>query len=218
MNEDKDFEKFYLQEDPWGVNKKQIRNYVFKKIFKKYFFKNMKLVEIGCGEGNFSVIINEISKNNLGVDISLSAINRAKKLNLSNYKFEQSNLIDIDYSKFNMIICIEVLYYLSDEEIKKFFEKIKGTKRLIFSAPIIGSNIHREYYTDNKIKKIFENYNYKLIEEKKLNFNGAKSVLHRIFNKIFFNNFLSENIISYSILQILPLKYIYQKAYVLDLK
>ena len=106
MNEERDFEKFYLQEDPWGVNKKQIRNYVFKKIFKKYFFKNMKLVEIGCGEGNFSVIINEISKNNLGVDISLIAINRAKKLNLSNYTFEQSNLMDVDYSKFNMIICI----------------------------------------------------------------------------------------------------------------
>ena len=172
MNEERDFEKFYLQEDPWGVNKKQIRNYVFKKIFKKYFFKNMKLVEIGCGEGNFSVIINEISKNNLGVDISLIAINRAKKLNLSNYTFEQSNLMDVDYSKFNMIICIEVLYYLSYDEKKKFFEKIKGTKRLIFSAPIIGKNIHREYYTD-----------------KKLNFNGAESVLHRIINKIFFNNF-----------------------------
>lgn len=38
MNEEKDFEKFYQQQDPWGVNKKQIRNYVFKKIFKKYFF------------------------------------------------------------------------------------------------------------------------------------------------------------------------------------
>lgn len=83
----------------------------------------MKLVEIGCGEGNFSVIINEISKNNLGVDISLTAINRAKKMNLSNYIFEHSNLIDIDYSKFNMIICIEVLYYLSDEEIKKILKK-----------------------------------------------------------------------------------------------
>jgi len=218
MSEKNDFQEFYLKEDPWGVNKKEIRNYVFKKIFKKHFFKNMKLVEIGCGEGNFSVVINKLSENNFGVDISLLAINRAKKLKLSNYTFEQSDLMNIDYSKFNMIICIEVLYYLSDEDKKIFFEKLKGPKRLIFSAPIIGSNNNREYFTDKGLKEIFEKYNYKIVEEKKLNFNGAISIFHRIFNKIFFNNILSENIVSYKILQIIPLKYIYQKAYVLDLE
>ena len=213
----KEFDKFYKITDPWKVNNKQSRNFILKKIFEKYIKKNSSLIEIGCGEGNFSKVINKLSKNNFGIDISEIAINRAKKLKLDNYKFQQFDLIKINYSKFDVIICLEVLYYLNKKERNLFFSKIKGNKILIFSAPIIGKNKHREYFTDCSLKKIFKTYGFRIIEEKNLNFYANKSFLNRIVNKIFFNKLFNENIITYNILQLIPMKHIYQKVYVLQL-
>ncbi len=48
-----EFEKFYRVEDPWKVLKKNVRNYVLKKTFKEHLKSVDKIIEIGCGEGNY---------------------------------------------------------------------------------------------------------------------------------------------------------------------
>ena len=213
MRNEKDFNKFYKTKDPWGVStNKNSRNFILKKIFKKYIKKSDNVLELGCGEGNFSKYINKIGCNSIGIDISGIAIERAKKLKLSNYKFERKELLDL---KFNcdIILAIEVIYYLNDEERTEFFKKLQNKNiKLILSTPIIGKNQYRKYFTDNEIKKIISNFKFKLIEEKKLNFNGGI----RFIGRIFFNRFMCESHLSSLVLQILPNKYIYQKVYVVE--
>ena len=81
MRNKKEFNNYYKVNDPWGVlKKKNSRNYILRKIFFKYIKNNVSVLELGCGEGNFSKYINKIGCNSLGVDISDIAIERAKKL------------------------------------------------------------------------------------------------------------------------------------------
>ena len=75
------------------------------------------------------------------------------------------------------MLAIEAIYYLNEEERNKFFKKLLNKKvTLILSTPIIGENQNRRYFTDNEVKKKFSALNFKLIEEKNLNFNGGKNI------------------------------------------
>ena len=126
-------------------------------------------------------------------------------------------LLEVNYLSFDIVIAVEVIYYLSNKERVTFFESLKGKKiRLIFSTPIIGENQYRIYFKNEAIKRIVKNLNFRLIEEKNLNFYGSRNFIFRILNKIFFNKYLCETYFSYKILQFLPKSMIYQKAYVID--
>jgi len=213
--EREEFERFYEKVDPWQVLNKNIRNYVVKRVLRKNLKSNYKTIEIGCGEGNFSIEINKICNKSVGIDISSKAIERARTLELRNYIFKQGDLLNFDYSKYDCVIALEVIYYLAKKEQREFFEKICKNKLIIFSAPIIEKNQYRSYFTEQELKKIFYNNKLKIIEEKNLSFFGQKSIVHRILNKLLFSNYLSENFISYKILQALPSGLIYQKIYIL---
>jgi len=210
-----EFEKFYRVEDPWKVLNKNVRNYVLKKTFKKHLKSVDKIIEIGCGEGNYSSYINKFVKNCNGIDISHTAIERAKSLQLKNYIFKQDDLSNVDYSKYDAVIALEVIYYLSAEEQNKWWQTVRKNDLIIFSAPIIGENQFRKYFTDEKLKRLFKRLSLKVIDERNLSFDGTKSLKHRILNKLLFSNFLCENYLSYKILQTIPSNLIYQKVYVL---
>lgn len=154
--------------------KKNSRNYILRKILNKYIKSHNSVLELGCGEGNFSKYINAFGCKSHGIDISDVAIKRAKKLNLKNYKFDTKDLLHIQYNS-DIVLAIEAIYYLNEEERNKFCKKLQNKKvTLILSTPIIGENQYRRYFTDNEVKKKFSALNFKLIEEKNLNFNGSK--------------------------------------------
>ncbi len=113
------------------------------------------------------------------------------------------------------MIALEVIYYLSDEEQKKWWQTVRKNDLIIFSAPIIGENQFRKYFTDEKLKRLFKRLSLKVIDERNLSFDGTKSLKHRILNKLLFSNFLCENYLSYKILQTISSNLIYQKVYVL---
>ncbi len=217
MRSKKEFNDYYKVNDPWGVSKKKnSRNYILRKIFNKYIKSHNSVLELGCGEGNFSKYINEFGCKSHGIDISDEAIKRAKKLNLKNYKFDTKDLLNIEYNS-DIVLAIEAIYYLNEEERNKFFKKLLNKKvTLILSTPIIGENQYRRYFTDNEVKKKFSALNFKLIEEKNLNFNGSKNIFCRIINKIIFNPLYAETYLSQLLLQIIPNNYIYQKVYVVN--
>ena len=217
MRSKEEFNDYYKVNDPWGVlKKKNSRNYILRKIFKKYIKNHNSVLELACGEGNFSKYINEIGCNSNGIDISDIAIERAKKLNLKNYKFDTKDLLHIEYNS-DIVLAIEVIYYLNEEERNKFFKKLLNKKiTLIFSTPIIGENQYRRYFTDKEIKKKFSSLKFKLLEERNLNFFGGKNIFCRIINKILFNPLYAETYLSQQLLQIIPNNYIYQKVYVVN--
>ena len=85
--------------------------------------KKLKVLDYGCGEGsNIHYLIKKHGYDGYGVDISESSIkNCQKKINKKKFK-----LIDFDVNqndnffnkKFDLIISIQVLYYLNDIDLK----------------------------------------------------------------------------------------------------
>jgi len=89
----------------------------------------------------------------VGVDISQTAIDRAPKI--ENASFIAASMTDFDYSNFDLVTMLECLYYLSEADQHRVLSKIKTP--LIISAPIIGENEHRRYYTrETLIRLLFE--------------------------------------------------------------
>lgn len=82
---------------------------------KKYHFS--RILDIGCGDGSFSVKLSEFADEVYGVDIAEEAVERARDKNIKVYK------VDIDTEKlpfidnyFDAIYCGEVLEHLYDPD------------------------------------------------------------------------------------------------------
>lgn len=221
MRTAKDFNNFYKKKDPWGLLKfDDTRNEIIKKIIEKY--QKNKTLELGCGEGFLTQYFKK--KHLICNDISSIAIKRFKK-QYPNIKTINGDMLKINFNNFDCIFAFECIYYLSKKDRKKFFFKIsnflKKNKTFVFSTPIIGNSIHRYYFTDKELKKIFKEFKINLISEKKLNvFYPNKNKLNLFIRLILIIIFKLMSICQlnkyrYLILNTLPKKFIYQKLYVL---
>ena len=221
MRTKEEFDKFYKKKDPWCVsNKYNERNEKINLLIKKYQIG--KTLDLGSGEGNFLKYFN---KSRLHCnDISTIAIKRLKLKN-KNLKCINKDFLKINFNKYDSIFAFETIYYLKKKERILLFKKIKNFLRnkkvFIFSTPIIGKSIHRYYFTDIELKKKFKEFDMKLILEERLNlYNPNKfffdiyiSIILRILIKFF--SLLRLERYNFIILNNIPLRFIYQKAYVL---
>lgn len=157
------YEKF------WG-SEKIINNYLcenrvnfFHEIFntcKKYL--RGRLIDVGCGSGDFLKIINE---NNIdceihGFDFSSSAIQRCKK-NIPKGHFLNGNIYEMAYldKMFNVIFCIEVLEHLEKpaEVLKEMLRICKRDGIIIITIPngIYDDYIgHLNFWTESEFKEL----------------------------------------------------------------
>ena len=138
------FEEIYSKKDPWS----SISNYnerlrhisSYKLInFKRYD----KILDIACGEGIFLNRLSRLSGHLFGLDISFNALSRAK--NYTNLNLVQGDIRKIGFkdNSFDLIICLECLYYLPDKDISKtlaeIYRLLRKNSLVLFSAPITGS-------------------------------------------------------------------------------
>ncbi|MGP1507040.1 MAG: class I SAM-dependent methyltransferase [Campylobacter sp.] len=111
----------------WGFSFR--RSQIFRKyveILKRYNIKG-NLLEIGCGIGFFTNILNNSLKdiNLVAVDISDIAINKAR-IKYPNISFNVDSLpnLNFKYNTFDCVMAIEMLYYLDDTKKLKSIDKI----------------------------------------------------------------------------------------------
>jgi ubiquinone/menaquinone biosynthesis C-methylase UbiE len=87
---------------------------------KLHFEKNLKILDCGCGKGQYVNFLYENGFKNLsGIDISDTAIDKIKKqYNSSN--FIEGNICKLDkyYSNnsFDVVVCFDVLYHLTNDQ------------------------------------------------------------------------------------------------------
>lgn len=202
-----DFNRFYGAVDPWQTSKSKFRDRVFLRLLSK-LVRGRSVLELGCGEGHLTEAVFSEARAVTGVDISDVAIARAKARNLPNARFENTDFLRMPFEGFDIIAALECVYYLSPEEQEAFFEKVakEHGKTLILSAPIIGANKFRRYFTHAEIMATFARHGMKVEAFHNLNVNRhdalttAAAVAARI---------------APAILDWLPAQMIYQRLYII---
>ncbi|MCQ9203203.1 MAG: methyltransferase domain-containing protein [Prochlorococcus marinus CUG1436] len=186
-----DWEEFYKNENPWGfdgIRGDLIRIKIINDCFKEKNFKNG--IDIACGEGYLLNKLNFI-RSKSGVDISKTAINRAKKT-YPNIKFYVGNpFLEFKINeKFEFVSCFEALYYPSSlKERKKALKKLiqYGSKNATyaFSVVTIGKNKHRNYFTRSSFLKLLSE-NFRTLKIVPITANYRIPFFQRILIKLLF--------------------------------
>ena len=120
--------------------------------------KKLKVLDYGCGEGsNIHYLSKKHGYDGYGVDISESSIkNCQKKINKKKFK-----LIDFDVNqndnffneKFDLIISIQVLYYLNDIDLKNrliSLNKMLKPGGYVFFTMMGTKNQYYKYFCDKR--------------------------------------------------------------------
>jgi SAM-dependent methyltransferase len=128
-----DFETMYQQcDDPWNQSstnyildtRKSIVKHWCQKLSTTFNIKN--IVELGCGFGDMTNDLHNLGFNCLGVDISQTAVNKAK-VKHSDCVFSVGSVNDFDLIKqfdADVIIMAELTWYILDD-LDKFISNIK---------------------------------------------------------------------------------------------
>ena len=175
MKSKADLEKWYSKEDPWGYNntvRDKIRRAILLKHLEVVFSDASKktVLDAGCGEGYITKDV--ASHYNCEVDafdISENALAIARRRNSrENINYFQLDLNDYAPDKqYDLIMCEETLYYLTDEErdlaVKKFHEGIKAGGYLKIASISIGENQYRKYFTLEAIKELLSGNGFQLV-------------------------------------------------------
>jgi len=114
-----EFEEMYQDyEDPWNQTKKGI--YATDEVITANLIRKLnvkRVIELGCGLGHFTNLISSTGVEVLGVDISKTAIEKAKK-NFSKCNFKVGDILDYEiYQEFkpDLIIMAQITWYVLDK-------------------------------------------------------------------------------------------------------
>ncbi len=152
-----DFEGMYHDfEDPWKqtiMERETLEKYVAIEIVKLKGYK--RVLELGCGLGDFTARLKLATDSALGVDVSETAIKKAK-IRHPESNFLTADILDFDvYRKFNpdCIIMAEITWYILDKigSFKSFLQmemKGKGLIHLLMTYREGEQKYGREYFTD----------------------------------------------------------------------
>ncbi|WP_282117687.1 class I SAM-dependent methyltransferase [Maribacter aquivivus] len=163
-------EKIYQTVKKYTLNKKV-------KLINKYTIAEKKLLDIGCGTGEF--LINAKNKNwkTVGVELNENARKKATDKNLEIYK----SLDAINNQKFDVITLWHVLEHLPDldKQINKITSLLNKNGTLIIAVPNYKSYDaqyykefwaaydtprHLSHFSQNAIKTIFRNKKIEVVE------------------------------------------------------
>jgi ubiquinone/menaquinone biosynthesis C-methylase UbiE len=178
------FEKWFENEDPWSK-----RNTFNDKIYKlnvskylDYHYYN-KVLDLGCGEGDFTQLIAKKAKSVKAVDISSKAIDRAKiKFSKENIEYICSGALEFvkqEKNRYDLIFCLEMLYYLEQNEqeiLLYYLSKILENNGVLYLGLVVGGdNQYGEYFTYESAFSLINKY-FKII--------NVTTAVPKSFNKI----------------------------------
>ena len=155
----------------WGREPAQ----VLKK-FLMHFPKGARILDIGCGEGRNSIHLSRLGYEVTGIDISQSAINRAKE-NESTCKFYcMDALNEILDDKFDVIIDFGLFHFVPYEYREKYVNNIYSmlssngiycnqSGRLVPENPIVGNTYVPPQLEEEDLTAVFKDATIVIIEK-----------------------------------------------------
>ena len=88
-----------------------------------------RILSVGCGEGYQSGFLSSLGESLLGIDISKTAVKRARKMHQDNpsVSFMHADALTFRTEEtFDLITCCDVLYYMSLPQIEKAVRALTG--------------------------------------------------------------------------------------------
>ena len=153
--------------DRWGHRwrgSQKFRYDLYIKILKSILPTKEKItiLDIGCALGDFTKRVWQLDPKNkiFGIDISENAIARVSK-EYPGMKFKVGSLpvLPFDAGTFDLILCLEVLYYLSPEDriesLKTIKKALKTDGHLFFSGVLDGGV---RYFAEDEIIELISKY------------------------------------------------------------
>ena len=126
-----DFERKYsFAPDPWEVTShssyyEELRRFICQSRTNRW----NKALDCGCGEGHFTSQLTDLCGEVHGVDVSRTAIDRARKQYSDGFwhNTDVRNIKDLDFpaGNFDLIVCSQLLYYLAWSEASAFLTSLE---------------------------------------------------------------------------------------------
>lgn len=114
----------YKIKDPWNMDSECERlrfvktNQILHQALIAPELRTNAILEIGCGEGHQSQYLADLCERLTGIDVSPTAVARARQRGLQNADFTAGDLLAQSWAKqtnrFDVVTAFEVLYYLKD--------------------------------------------------------------------------------------------------------
>jgi SAM-dependent methyltransferase len=107
----------YQIADPWNMQS-DLETFRFERtnaVIRQYCTGLRSILEVGCGEGHQSQFLQQLAPQIHGVDVSATAIERAKR-RLPTAHFAAGDIFSQPWSntKFDLVVACEVLYYIEN--------------------------------------------------------------------------------------------------------
>ncbi len=115
------------------------------KIIKPYVNNNMEALEIGCGTGQISFLINDYVQNLTATDFSEKMIAICNKNNTTSIKFEVEDATDLSFkdNTFDFVIIANVLHIMPNPDLAiKEIKRVLKPNGIVF-APIFVNNSNK---------------------------------------------------------------------------
>lgn len=181
----------------------KIRLKIIETIIAKYFNNKIdRVLDFGCGSGDFSSLLAEYSKKVISVDIAKEIVDIAKsKNNKPNIHFNILDEVELEEEKFELVLSITVLQHITnDKELENtlnlFNSILKKNGMLVLIESFSGNqdSNYLKFRSYKKVKDLLENNNFKILEmhnlyhpqkhPTKLSKLFKNSILIRILNKL----------------------------------
>ncbi|HDP69227.1 MAG TPA: methyltransferase domain-containing protein [Actinobacteria bacterium] len=131
----------YTQYDkePSGLKRLNFIAREVKKFAEKSELKSLKILDVGCGNGNISIPLASLGYEITGIDIDLKSVEHAKQNNpFKNAQFIVGDVEkDVPENNFDIIICSEILEHLNSpsEMLKYLKSKLNPAGLLLVTVP-----------------------------------------------------------------------------------
>ena len=158
-----DYNKIYLEYKKTNVKPDKLYSMLPTILQLSKPLKNKIVLDVGCGDGFFTLAFSQNAKFVYGIDNSKKQIEEAQKHSKENIKFIHSDMLKYEYPKTDIIHASFVLGYLKSKKeleslFKKFFDSLNNNGKVIgiIDAPNATSHDNKKFGSIKKLKSLNE--------------------------------------------------------------
>jgi len=171
------------------------------------------ILDVGCGSGLLTQLLNDRGYDTIGIDISENAVIKCREKGLKSYQQDLSEELVFEDEIFDCVLMSEVIEHLVDPyfALREIHRVLKKAGILIITTPnssfitrrlryLLGKTCtetqnfsHLRFYNEKLLKKIVQEVNYDIVDLKGYLFNPFN--LNKGFKLDILKNLFSENFI-----------------------